>query len=553
VRRWNGQSQETGRANDDPLFHIDPSISSIFFRSVPETQAVIAFYELERGNSKSRAKRILLFVAAVIGYGFCERFTDMQDRFSSEATGDLEGLVLWRNSVGLDFQGTLVTFERHRLVFEIYGAATVVRTSEVLEEVRIHIGETLIYSGHAVVCGLVHTGAVVLCEASLEEGWMDVDLTSINQRPGTLRGSFDHFIRQWQKTYQISPEYKLAIADIQSLLFGLRSWLDQVELGIRGLPAANRLDVEQQTAHELKGSVNSALEPLFQQFEKVCAGIDPDAHAVHRSLCRKQLHPFLMCSPFMHRIYHKPLGYAGDYEMMNMIWRNGYEGSSLFGKLLNAFILDQAPAHSVRNRVDYLSRRIREVALEHKSLSKTARVFSLGCGPAREVESFLADALAEQCEFWLLDFNEETLSYVSQHVGEAKRRHGRSTPVHTIKKSVQQLLRESEKARAENAGFQVIYSSGLYDYLTDRICKHLNSYLYDRLAPGGVLIISNFDPSNPIRNWMEYAFEWFLLYRSGKQVAALAPEQARPEYCKVMAEPTGCNVFLEITKPPEGA
>jgi extracellular factor (EF) 3-hydroxypalmitic acid methyl ester biosynthesis protein len=475
----------------------------------------------------------------------------MHDRDGHETNGELGGLVLWRNSVGLDYQGTLVSLERHRIVFEIYGAGAVLRTSEVLEELKIYIGDTFLYSGRAVVCTLVHTGTVVLCEASLEDGWVDVDLLAINRDNGDLQSAFDRFIRQWQKHYQIEPEYKLTIADTQSLLFGLRTWLDQVELGIRGLPAANRLEVEQQTAEQLKHSVISALQPLFERFEKVSAGIEAAAHPVHRSFCRKQLHPFLMCSPFMHRIYHKPLGYAGDYEMMNMIWRNAYEGSSLFSKLLNAFILDQAPARSVRNRVEHITARIRDVALAAARAPKAARVFSLGCGSAREVENFMADPLADRCEFWLLDFNEETLSYVNQRMTEAKRAHQRAAPVHTIRKSVHQLLKETEKARIEQGGFHLIYSSGLYDYLTDRICKQLNSYLYDRLAPGGVLIVSNFDPSNPIRNWMEFAFEWFLLYRAGKDMMTLAPEQARPEYCKINADPTGCNVFLEVTKPAE--
>jgi extracellular factor (EF) 3-hydroxypalmitic acid methyl ester biosynthesis protein len=473
----------------------------------------------------------------------------MQDNNSSDNTSEIGGLVLWRNNHGGEFQGTLASLERHRMVFEVYGSATVLRTSEVLEEVKIYIGDDLIYSGRAVVCTLVHTGTVVLCEASLEDGWLDVDLISLSTGGKDLRPAFDRFIRQWQKLYQITAEYKLVIADMQSLLFGLRTWLDQVELGIRALPAADRLAIEQQTAEQLKESVASALQPLFERFEKACAAIDPASHAAHRSFCRKQLHPFLMCSPFMHRIYHKPLGYAGDYEMMNMIWRNGYEGSSLFAKLLNAFILSQAPARSVRNRVEHLTGRIGDVALDVDRARRTARVFSVGCGPAREVENFMAHPLADRCEFSLLDFNEETLSYVNQRMTEARTTYRRSTPVHTIKKSVQQLFKETGKPRAESSGFDLIYSSGLYDYLTDRICKQLNSYLYDRLAPGGVLIVTNFDPSNPIRNWMEYAFEWFLLHRAGKDMAALVPDQARPEYCKVHADSTGCNVFLEVTKP----
>ena len=58
-----------------------------------------------------------------------------------------------------------------------------------------------------------------------------------------------------------------------------------------------------------------------------------------------------MASPFMHRIFAKPLGYAGDYEMVNMILRDPCEGSSLFAKLLNVFILSQVPAVADRKSV----------------------------------------------------------------------------------------------------------------------------------------------------------------------------------------------------------
>ena len=73
------------------------------------------------------------------------------------------------------------------------------------------------------------------------------------------------------------------------------------------------------------------------------------------SFTERQLHPLLLCCPFMYRIFAKPLGYAGDYEMMNMIVRNDNEGGSLFAKLLQAYILNQAPAIAVRNRVDYFA------------------------------------------------------------------------------------------------------------------------------------------------------------------------------------------------------
>jgi extracellular factor (EF) 3-hydroxypalmitic acid methyl ester biosynthesis protein len=252
----------------------------------------------------------------------------------------------------------------------------------------------------------------------------------------------------------------------------------------------------------------------------------------------------------MHRIYTKPLGYAGDYEMIDMIMRNGYEGRSLFAKLLHSYIIDQAPARSVRNRGAYFTRKFVEETCRVASAGRTAKFFSLGCGPAREVQNFMAEhALSDKAQFQLLDFNEETLAHTSKIMDNVRRKHGRQTPVKMIKKSVTQLLKEASRSGRENQSCDFIYCSGLYDYLNDQVCKQLNTYLYDQLLPGGQLVVTNFDPSNPIQNIMEYMFEWFLIHRNSQQLARLAPEQASENDCAVIADATGCNVFLEVRKP----
>ena len=53
-------------------------------------------------------------------------------------------------------------------------------------------------------------------------------------------GDFRAFLARWQKFYKVLPEYKLAVADFHSFLKELQLWLDQVELGIRGLPGGDR-------------------------------------------------------------------------------------------------------------------------------------------------------------------------------------------------------------------------------------------------------------------------------------------------------------------------
>ena len=117
-----------------------------------------------------------------------------------------------------------------------------------------------------------------------------------------------------------------------------------------------------------------------------------------------------------------------------------------------------------------------------------------------------------------------------------------------IKNSVQNLLRARGKTRSQPE-YDLIYCSGLYDYLSDSVCKALNSHLFDLLKPGGFLVVGNFATNTPGQNLMEHLMDWFLIYRNGRQVAALSPEQAAADDCVVRAEPTGANIFLEVRKP----
>ena len=102
----------------------------------------------------------------------------------------------------------------------------------------------LVYSGRATVANLVNTGIVLVCEATLEEAWLDIDVfTPVNQRE-RLRSEFESFLKEWTKIHSISPDFKVVVADMQSLLVDLRRWMEQVELSIRASPNGERDQLE---------------------------------------------------------------------------------------------------------------------------------------------------------------------------------------------------------------------------------------------------------------------------------------------------------------------
>jgi extracellular factor (EF) 3-hydroxypalmitic acid methyl ester biosynthesis protein len=469
--------------------------------------------------------------------------------------GERLAFIICRNSQGAEVRGTLHRLTRYLAVFEVYNPYSIVQLSEVLNDFRIMMNERVVYSGRAVIANLVNTGIMLICEASLsDEGWIDIDILTPRQNKDRLLADFATFIQETEKIYRVIPEFKLVVADLHTLLSDLRRWMEQVELGIRSLPTGDRLQAERETLMQLEVPVIPAVAPLLERFETTASAIQPEQQPVHSSYIKRQIHPLVLCSPFVYRIYQKPLGYAGDYEMVSMMLRDPYEGSTMFAKLLNRLFLDIPPVVAHRNRIVYLTEQLRQETTSAAAQGKVARIFNLGCGPAREIQDFLADGLSDNADLLLLDFNDETLSSTTRVLEELRTRHRRRTGLKFVKRSVHQILKESTK---KGAGFEVgsydfVYCAGLFDYLSDRICRRLLEVFYDLLAPGGLLVATNVDASNPSRLWMEHVVEWHLVYRTKEQFLRLAPESSPPENRAIKADATGVNIFLEVRKPANG-
>ena len=465
-----------------------------------------------------------------------------------------ESQVVCENSQGLKISGTIIQLGRHEVVFEVYSPTAVIQMSEVLREFKIELRDQTAYSGRAVVKNLVHTELKVVCAVALDEGWQ-LQFSTEELQPGRMPALFKEQLRQWQKLYLVRPEYKLQIADMENFFAELRLWLDQVELGIRAAPSGNGRKLEDAVAQELGAAILPCIDALFERFEHLADALEPAVRPVHRMYMQRRLHPLLLCAPFAHRTFTKPLGYAGDYEMVAMIARNSPEGGSLFAKIVNLWFVRQAPAEAHRNRLQHLTQRLVEETLRAASPGRPARIFSLACGPAVELLNFVREhELSNRAELTLLDFNEETLQQVGAALTDLKTKLSRRTPVQFIKRSVHNLLKESSRTVVRPGGqqYDFVYCAGLFDYLTDAVCQRLMTLLYEWVAPGGLLLATNVEPSNPMRHGMEHLLDWHLIYRKGSQLQKLRPTQVAPEDFVVRSDMTGVNLFMEARKPKDG-
>jgi extracellular factor (EF) 3-hydroxypalmitic acid methyl ester biosynthesis protein len=463
-----------------------------------------------------------------------------------------QSVITCRNSQGTELTANLLRITRYSVVFEVYNPYSILQLSEVLSDFRIMASRRLLYNGKAVVSNLLNTGIVLVCEAMLEEGWVEVDFLSgvsaAEADPsGDLASQFAGFMSEWKSANRVHDPFKLVVADLSSTLSGVQQWLTGIDVGIRTTVTRRREDLEQEIFSGIEARVVDEVLPNMQRFEEVSAEIGETEVAVHKSYVRRELHPIVLCSPFLYRTYTKPLGYAGDYEMVNMMLRDPHEGSSAFAKLLNFALLNTEPVVAHRNRIDFLVERLRSECVRRAAHGKT-RIFNLACGPAMEVQRFLKECPeSDLAEIDLLDFNAETLEYTAECIEKARAAGARKTETRYFQRSVHQLLRAASQGGEDDfTDYDIVYCAGLFDYLSQRVCKRMVELFCTMVKPGGVVIVTNVATRNPRKAWMEYVMEWNLIHRDEKEMLDLVPEGVKARETTVGADATGVNLFLEI-------
>ncbi len=459
---------------------------------------------------------------------------------------DIDRTVSFRSSQGTIFRGTLSKLSRRNIVFEIYNPFSPVQTSEVLSDLKVRRGKNLVYQGDAIVTGVVTTSILVVVSATLVNQWSAVD--SIISDPAGLGSEVGRFVEEWERVNKLDPNYQLKVADLRSFLSDLSFWLDQVDLAVESEPGADNALLDAARFEEIKAPVLPHLTELFSELEKACRQLEVDEVENHKQLAQRDLLPLMMASPFFNRVYSKPLGYAGDYEMVNMMFSKERGGKTTYGQIINDWLLNTCPAEAHRNRIYMLEKMLNKAAEEAAAADKQVRILNVGCGPVQELQLFLSkNKEAHRFSFDLLDFNAETLAYAQQQIDAATEGQEEAPHVAYILKTVQELLRQAIELPENSKTYDIIYCAGLFDYLSDRVCAKLVRLFYQWCEPGGRVIVTNVHSSNPVKGLMEHIMEWHLVLRDEDDMARLAPDLGP---LKIYTDDTGINVFLEIDKPP---
>ena len=343
-------------------------------------------------------------------------------------------------------------------------------------------------------------------------------------------------------------EYVEAVANIKDFLLFYRPLIDREEA---------RLHRKANSQALLRGLAERSFETLTRQWSQLVINAskagwkvreDAKTHQLAKRYTEATVTPLLKDVPIVHRAWTKPLGYAGDYHVMEYYYRDEFEGSSVFDQVMHKLLVQNPMAQGVVTRARFV---VNLLDAEHSRVAQSGAgrfaIANLGCGPGREIEMWARTKPDRGPVTWtLIDQEEEALALAYSIGHDAVRATQRSGDLKLLHLSFTKLLRHPEAFNFEEQNY--IFSSGLFDYLRQERAQIITKALYDRLVPGGLLAIGNAIGPNTNLWPPEFVADWPILYRSRDEmegIAALLPKTAQVE---VVVEPGEAYYFLLVRK-----
>jgi extracellular factor (EF) 3-hydroxypalmitic acid methyl ester biosynthesis protein len=344
----------------------------------------------------------------------------------------------------------------------------------------------------------------------------------------------------------VPAEYRAHCADVLRFLRAYRSIVD----------ASTKPFATQSTGMNADEAYAMCEERIIPQWRslwlagnQMVAGImaDKPRLAAVKDYTELVLTPEFNHGPVWARSYFKPAGYPGDFEIMNYVYDWQREGLDVYGQLMHRIGLDVAEC--IGTRMHVVRKVIGDVIRSRADGEAPTRIMSLGCGSAREVQLHLEDPAAADApvQFTLVDQEQNALAYAYEKAFPLTLSAKPQAKVQALNVAFSDVLRGGPWL--EDLGPQdLIYSVGLIDYLIDRRAKTLATRLYERVAPGGLLIIGNMNETALSNLWpMEFLTDWHLFYRSEQEMLAWTEHMADHK-AWTETDPTGRVRLLFVRK-----
>lgn len=240
----------------------------------------------------------------------------------------------------------------------------------------------------------------------------------------------------------------------------------------------------------------------------------------------------------------KPNGFVGDYEMLIKLYDEQTPATGL-GGYLDLCISDLPLARAVRTRLKgaraFL---INEIARRKGSV----RILDVASGPCREYHDW--PRFTDQAvEVVAMDTDPQALDHVQTNVCPIV------TEGTTLKPVRYNALRTSVAASTirQFGKFDVIYSVGLCDYLTDEQLVRMFAAWKETLNEGGVMYVAFKDCERYDHIPYQWHLDWFFFQRTREEAVKLFEEAGIPEHeMEITRDETGI-ILNFIYRSPSAA
>ena len=246
-------------------------------------------------------------------------------------------------------------------------------------------------------------------------------------------------------------------------------------------------------------AMESIMTSLFEQ--RANNSGDAWKKIVEQDIRNSKLREYAHLCKLTKRNFEKPRGYAGDAVMMDYIYGldNPYtdDEKDVISEEIYRYTTNSPASRAVRYRRGLLANYIDSVCLKK---SHRTRIAAIACGHLREFELSLQGSRAFFEKFVAFDQDAESLKVVDAEYGK----YG----VEARKGNIRDLIVGRKHLEGK---YDLIYSAGLYDYLTKEVAIKLTRNLFLSLESKGVLLLANFLPDIPDVGYMESLMDWWLI------------------------------------------
>jgi extracellular factor (EF) 3-hydroxypalmitic acid methyl ester biosynthesis protein len=290
-------------------------------------------------------------------------------------------------------------------------------------------------------------------------------------------------------------------------------FLNQVHLFEKRIDSLKKeISADPNSWQKFQGEVNRIIDSVFElcwEYERQHADNEEQVYKLRRIFTGHFMDYFKLGS-LSRMVVEKPFGYHGDFLIIDEIYKNSPTTTGV-ERCMDNYFLSTPASTATRNRKEDFKNYLTDVVLKAKS---DVRIMDLASGPCRDLKEFLDGVNHAQVKIEVdcVDHDPNAIRYGQEVL---KQTNGNSH-VHFIQRNAMRIALTKTVDKFFPHLYDVVYSTGLFDYLDDRIAIPLISNLKKLLKAGGLLIISNYRDkwSNPSRHFMEWGGAWELVYRT---------------------------------------